>query len=776
MKETISIKSTADEFPVLALRGMCIFPKTEMAFDIAREKSISAISRAVSGGQKIFLVAQKNAVLEEPTPDDLFETGTVCRVKEYVTFPNGRVRIVVNGIYRAQIAEITGISPHFTAKIKKTAEKGKKYGTSLNFQADKRILLDLIGEYKSRLHGEDDLTAARLTMIEDPEVFSFEASNLIEINYMLKQQLLEETDLKKRIDLLTGMLKYELGIVTLMSDVNRRVQENFGKQQKEAFIREEIKILKEELGEDDESELAEYKRRLDAGDFPEAVRSKLEKDILRLERMSPAMADSQVLRNYLDFVFDLPWTVHTDDSVDIKRAEAILERDHYGLKDVKQRILEYLAVRTLKKGGRDPILCLFGPPGVGKTSIAKSIAEAMHKKYVRMSLGGVHDEAEIRGHRKTYVGAMPGRIISAIKQAGTNNPLLLLDEIDKLGKDMRGDPGAALLEVLDGEQNFSFRDHYVELPFDLSGVTFITTANSLDSIPGPLRDRMEIIEINGYSQEEKLMIAKRHLLPKQLREHGLEKSAIRISDAVLNKVIWEYTAESGVRELERTLGTIIRKTVLKMSREKKRSCTVTLRDLPELLGPAKRYDEIVKKEDKVGVAGGLAWTSVGGVSLSVEVNVFPGSGHTELTGSLGDVMKESAKAALSYIRSRADNLGLETTFYKKSDIHIHVPAGATPKDGPSAGITMATALVSALTGRPVRHDVAMTGEITLRGEVLPVGGLKEKSLAAMRRGVSTLILPEANKRDERDLPESVKQKLHIVYAKTMEDVLGVALR
>ncbi len=761
--------------PLMMLKGLCVYPNTEISIEMARPAAVSAVNAAAEGDCMLFLVAQKYPELEEADLSDLYEIGTVCRLMEYTSFPNGRHRVIVQGLYRGIIQSSTYTDSYYTVKIKKLPTKGKKHADTMEYQAQKQIILDQMEAYRTSFH-EPDGAARRLSMIFDGESFSFNAANTIELPFPQKQKLLEESDLKTRLNLMVEYIRYQLELIQTINKVNMGVQETFNQQQKEAYIREEIRLLREELGDSDSEEIEEYRRKLAEGNFTEENRIKLEKDISRLERMNPMQPDSQVLRSYLDFVFELPWGITTEESDNISRARCILDRDHYGMDRVKQRILEYLAVKSRRTDGKVPIICLYGPPGVGKTSVAKSIAEAMNKKYVRMSLGGIHDEADIRGHRKTYIGAMPGRIITAIKQVGTSNPLILLDEIDKLGKDIHGDPAAALLEVLDGEQNFSFRDHYLELPFDLSKVTFITTANSLDSVSGPLKDRMEIIEITGYSAEEKLEIARRYLLPKQLKAMNLEAGIIKISDAILEKIIWEYTAESGVRQLERILAAIIRKAILEITENGRKTITVNERLLKKYLGPSKRNDDESVKEDKVGVAGGLAWTAVGGVSLSVEVNSFPGTGQLELTGSLGTVMKESAKAALSYIRSHTQALGIPETFYKTKDIHIHVPEGAIPKDGPSAGITMATALVSALTGRPVRHDVAMTGEITLLGDVLPIGGLKEKSLAALRKGVKTIILPEGNRKNEGELPISVKGKMKIVYVRNIEQVLKEALR
>lgn len=764
------------ELPMLVLRGICAYPETTLSIEVERTESINVVRLATTKHDNlIFMAMQKDYGQQDPTPGDIYAVGTVCQINEFVSFSNGRVRVVARGLYRARRAAVTEMSPGFMARVCRMPVTGNQYASTIEFQAKRQLIIDNISGFRAVVHGGDN-SARRLSSYIDGDEFCFNACNIVDIPQDKKQQLLEETTLEKRIDNLLSFVKLQYDLTVTMNEINMRVQDNFNKQQRDALIREEIRVLKEELGESEQDEIDHYRNLLAKCNLPEESKTKIEKDISRLEGMNPMMADSHVIKNYLDLVFDLPWGITTEDSKDIKKAEEILERDHFGLNKVKERILEYLAVKCHRDGGKDPILCLYGPPGVGKTSIVRSMAEAMNKKYVRMSLGGVHDEAEIRGHRKTYVGAMPGRIISALKQAGSCNPIILLDEVDKLGKDMRGDPGAALLEVLDSEQNFSFRDHYLEIPFDLSQVTFITTANDLDAVPGPLRDRMEIIEINGYSEDEKMEIAKRHLIPKQLKENGMAPGSVRISDKVLKSLIWNYTAESGVRQLERTIAAVVRKALLKITKEEKKSVTVTAKLLEEFMGPSKRHDEAYDKVDKIGVAGGLAWTAVGGVTMSVEVNTFPGTGKMELTGSLGDVMKESAKTALSFIRSQAKELGVSETFYKDTDIHIHVPEGATPKDGPSAGITMATALVSAFTGKPVRHDVAMTGEITLRGNVLPIGGLKEKSLAALRKGVSTILIPDANRRDAEEIPESVKSKMNIVYVKNMNQVLKEALR
>ena len=758
---------------MIPLKETCMFPSTNFTVEVDSESAKKAIEIALDSEGALFLTMQFNPASEDATDCDVELYGTLCTILECFEYPDGRYRLTVRGLIRAKIDELHDDDSTLVDVIT-LKDTGHSYAKTKEFSAAKETIINNIKPPRLGINiGANTLD--NYLEITDGHDFIYTVASAQIFRPKDKQKILETSDLRKQTEILLDISNNVLEMTEITEKIARKVHENFSKQQKDAFLREEIELLKEELGEDDENDIKAYREAIAKLKLSEENRTKLEKDISRLERMNPMLADNQVLRSYLDYVIELPWGIETEDSNDIKKAREILERDHYGLKKVKERILEYLAVRDSKKDGKDPILCLYGPPGVGKTSIAKSVAEAMNKKYVRMSLGGVHDEAEIRGHRKTYVGAMPGRIITAIKQAGTTNPLMLLDEIDKLGRDMRGDPSSALLEVLDGEQNSSFRDHYIEMPFDLSKVTFITTANDLDTIPDALRDRMEIIEINGYSEDEKLEIAKRHLLPKQLAAHGISKTAIRFSDTMIKYIIWNYTAESGVRQLERELAAIIRKGVLQMKESGEKKITVTKELLEKYLGPSKRYDEDYDKQDRVGVAGGLAWTAVGGVSLSVEVNTFPGTGKIELTGSLGDGMKESAHIALSYMRSKTKELGISETFYKDTDIHIHVPEGATPKDGPSAGITMATALVSAFTDRKVRHDVAMTGELTLRGNVLPIGGLKEKSLAAARKGVKILIIPDANRRDAEEIPEAVKKKTKIVYVKTIDEVLKTAL-
>jgi len=761
--------------PVLALKSMCIFPMTTVTFDVGRTSSLLAIEKAIEDNSQLLLVGQIDTVVEEPYVNDLYNIGTVCTVEEYVRFTENRIRVVVKGEYKVGIKTVKQDKPFLVVEAEIIKDKTEPNPTA-NLQAKRRLLIKKFNEYEKNIKNTGETNQFKnVYSIKNIDLFALEASNIIDIPYETKQQLLEAPGTAQRLELLLNVMHTETEIVRAMNNISGKVQDNFSKQQKDNYLREEMRVIKEELGEDEYSDIDEYNKKLLTGKYPAYVKERLEKDINKLEKMHPAMADSQVMRSYIEFALDLPWEEYTEDKYDITEAAKALNKDHYGMEKVKERILEFFAVRSFNKKGNDPILCLYGPPGVGKTSIARSIAECLGRKYVRISLGGVHDEAEIRGHRKTYVGAMAGRIITAIKQVGTSNPVILLDEIDKVANDMRGDPASALLEALDSEQNKTFRDNYLELPYDLSKVLFITTANSLDSISPILLDRMEVIEVSSYTEEEKFEIASRHLLPKQFTAHGLTKSKIHIDPEIIKIIINDYTTEAGVRELERTLAAVIRKSAKILAETNKKSIKITKELLVRMLGPSKRYNDFILENDEVGVATGLAWTSVGGITLSVEVNVLPGNGQIELTGRLGDVMKESAKAAISYIRSRAQYFNLDKDFYHHNDLHIHVPEGATPKDGPSAGITMATAMISALTGIPVKKGVAMTGEITVRGKILPIGGIKEKSLAALRNGIKVLLLPEENKKNENDLPDSVKNNMEIIYVKTMDDVIKIAL-
>ncbi len=765
--------------PVLPLRGLPVFPYMIIHFDVGRNKSVSAIEECMIENQLIFLLAQKDPEIENIGIDDLFRVGTVARVKQILKISEDDVRVLVEGISRAEVEEFTSTAPYFECRVTEYAPSyaPKSEEQVITEDAYMREITKQFTQYFSLMGRFEKEALAPITSIGDAEQFTDMVAASLSLELDVKQELLEEFDVMKRLEMLLSILNSEIEILKVEKMINSRVRENIDKNQKEYYLREQIKVIQSELGEqeDVESEREEYLRKLKEINAPGAVIKKAEKELSRLKRMQGSNPDASVIRNYLDWLTSIPWNNKTEDNTDLSLASEILDNDHYGMKKVKERIVEFLAVRMLSGGKKSPVICLYGPPGVGKTSIAKSIAASLGRKYVRMSLGGVRDEAEIRGHRKTYIGAMPGRIISALKQAGTSNPLILLDEIDKVGADHRGNTSAALLEVLDGEQNFSFRDHYIELETDLSDVLFITTANSLETIDRPLLDRMEVIELTGYTDPEKICIAKDYILPKQIKEHGLKKSMVKISDDTLGVIINGYTRESGVRELERKINDILRKVARTVLTENKKSVTVNRKNIEKFLGPIIfREDERVKK-DEVGVATGLAWTMYGGDTLSIEVNLMEGSGSVELTGQLGDVMKESAKAAISCIRANAGKFGVDPEFYKKFDIHIHVPEGAVPKDGPSAGITMATALISALTGKKIKKSVAMTGEITITGRILAIGGLKEKSLAACRAGVKTVLIPPANVCDIEEIPEEVREKLEFIPADSMDTVLKIAM-
>ncbi len=766
-----SIKS----LPLLPLRGLSIFPYMLLHFDVGREKSIRALEEAMLNDQIIFLVTQRDPTVDKPKEEDFYEVGTISRIKQLLKLPGDTIRVLVEGIARAEIKDVVAEDPYFVVDV--FEHSGVEREESMEIEALRRSVSDAFEEYvklNSKITPEILIT---ISNIEDIDRFADIIASNLTVKIEQKQEILAQFDVVERLEKLYFVLLKELDILELERKINNRVRKQIDKTQKEYYLREQIKAMQKELGEKDsfEEEILEYKNKLSKLKLPEEVVNKVNKEVDRLSKLSPASPESGVIRSYLDWIFDLPWNDETEDNLDIKNARKILEEDHYGLKKVKQRVLEYLAIRKLSNNMKGPILCFVGPPGVGKTSIAKSIARAMERKFVRMSLGGVRDEAEIRGHRRTYIGAIPGRIIYYMKQGGTKNPLFLLDEIDKMSSDFRGDPASALLEVLDSEQNVDFRDHYLELPFDLSRVMFITTANSVDTIPAALLDRMEVINIYGYTEEEKLNIAMKHLLDKQIKEHSLEPENISISEKAVKNVINNYTRESGVRNLEREIANIIRKAATEIVEKDKKKVRISPRSVRRYLGiPRYKYDTIGLKNE-IGVATGLAWTPVGGDTLFIEVTTMAGTGKLELTGHLGDIMKESARAGVSYIRSRADKFDLDKNFNKKTDIHIHVPEGATPKDGPSAGITMATALVSALCNIPIRKDVAMTGEITLRGRVLPIGGFKEKVLAAKRAGIKKIIMPEENEKDIEEIPTNVKKALEFVLVENMDQVLEHAL-
>ncbi len=761
--------------PLLPLRGLTVFPFMTLYFDVGRQKSIKALEEAMINDQLIFLVAQKDASSDSPDMDDIYSIGTVSKVKQLLKLQGDTIRVLVEGISRAEIKNVVQKEPFFSVEVLEP-EIDEKFDSN-EIEALKRRLVSMFEGYV-KLSGKVSPDAAlTVSDIDNISQISDIIANNIPLKLEQKQQILSEFHPLRRIEKLLQILYQETEILEIEKDINAKVRKQIDKVQKEYYLREQMKAIQTELGDKEgvTGEVEEYKSRIEAAGFPEDVEKKVLKELDRLLKTPQGSAEGSVIRTYIDWIFDLPWSKTTDEIIDLSYAEEVLDQDHYGLTKVKERIIEYLAVQKLKNSLKGPILCLVGPPGVGKTSIAKSIAKALNRNYVRISLGGVKDESEIRGHRRTYVGSMPGRIIAALKQAGSNNPLILLDEIDKMSSDFRGDPASAMLEVLDSEQNFSFRDHYLELPFSLSNVLFLTTANSLDTVPRPLLDRMEVIELSSYTEEDKANIAMKYLLPKQIELHGLTSRNIKIDEETVRDVINFYTREAGVRNLEREIGAICRKVAKAIVSENRRTITISRSNLDKYLGIKKFRFDYANEHDEIGIATGLAWTSVGGVTLSIEVNIMPGNGKLELTGHLGDVMKESAKAAISFIRSVCKELKISEDFYEKNDIHIHVPEGATPKDGPSAGITLATAMVSALSGVPVDRKVAMTGEITLRGRVLPIGGLKEKVLAAHRAGIETVIIPIDNKKDIDDIPENVRKSLKFICASDMRTVLKNAL-
>ncbi len=771
-----AIKTTT--LPLLPIRGLPVFPYMIIHFDVGRTKSINAIEECMIEDQLIMLSAQKDPEMETVSPDDIYSVGTIAKVKQVLKVSDDDVRVLIEGISRAKIERFTSVSPYFECEVTEYASYSEKSEEiRVTEDAYVREITKSSGVYFSLLGKFEKQTIANPSSVSDADQFADIVAAAISADLETKQSILEEFDTISRMEKILSVLSSEIEILRLEKKISHKVKDKIDKNQREYYLREQIRAIKDELGEGEDlsDENAEIFKKLEAMGASDEVMKKASKELSRLEHMQSGNPDASVIRNYLDCLTQIPWNKKDEENKDLSLAEKILDEDHYGMKKVKERIVEFLAVRTLSGGKKSPILCFAGPPGVGKTSVAKSIARAMGRKYVRMSLGGVKDEAEIRGHRKTYIGAMPGRIISALRQAGTSNPLILLDEIDKLGADHRGSTSSALLEVLDAEQNFSFRDHYVELEYDLSDVLFITTANNLDTIDRPLLDRMEVISLDGYTDREKLSIAKEYIIPKQIKEHALKKSNIRISDEAILKIINCYTRESGVRELERRVGEIMRKTAKAVVKGEKKSISISAKTLETYLGTPLFNDNEIKAGDEVGVATGLAWTMYGGDTLCIEASLMEGQGSLELTGQLGDVMKESAKAAISYIRANALKFGIDAEFYKKYDIHIHVPEGAVPKDGPSAGITIATALISALTGKKVSKKVAMTGEITITGRILPIGGLKEKSLAAHRAGIKTILIPQKNVKDIDDIPEEIREKISFVIADTMDTVLKTAL-
>lgn len=769
------MESNLLKLPLIPLRGVNIFPYMVLHFDVGRDKSIAAVEDAMAKDQKIFLVAQKDAKLEDPSIDDIYKTGTICYIKQFVKLPGDHLRVLVEGEQRAVLTNMTDENGILYGEVNLVVEipcddekECEAYKISIGKAFDE--YLDLTGENVNDIL--EDLEAE-----EDFSRYCDILSAYLMLKPEKKQELIEESNIKERLDKLLLIIKNEVEVLRIEKSIGTKIKSKINKVQKEFYLREQLKVIQEELGEDDEGtkELKEYEDKIFKAKLPKEAKEKAIYEFNRLKATGSSSQEGAVIKTYLDWILNLPWGKLTKDNLDIKHAREVLDVEHYGLEDVKDRIIEYLAVRKMSKTLKGPILCLVGPPGVGKTSIAKSVANALGRKFVRMSLGGVKDEAEIRGHRKTYVGAIPGRIINGMKQAGYKNPLFLLDEIDKMGADFKGSLADALLEVLDSEQNSTFRDHYLELDFDLSKVLFITTANSLDTISRPLLDRMEVIEVSGYTTEEKFQIAKRHLVPKLLKEHNVDEDKIIVQDSAINTLVENYTRESGVRSLERRTASVIRKAITEIVEDEKEKITINSNGVKKYLGPIiYSYDDL-EKEDKVGVVTGLAWTGYGGDTLPVEVSVMDGDGKLQLTGQLGDVMKESAKAGYSYVRSNAQKYNINPEFHKTKDIHIHIPEGAIPKDGPSAGITMVTAMISALSGRKTSHKVAMTGEVTLTGRVLPIGGLKEKSLAAYRMGISTIIIPKDNKKDLDKIPKSVKAKIKFIAVEKVEEVVEKSL-
>ena len=759
--------------PFIPLRGIVVYPKLVSHIDIGRDKSLAAVDYAMEHDRMLVVSTQVDEEVDNPGFDDVYQIGTLVKIQQLLRLPGGLVRILVDGISRVQLQGFSEKKDYLEVACVKVSEVSTD---AVQEEALRRVIFKRFSSWLDNLRNSDEIMD-RARAIEEPGVLADFAALQLPIRIVARQQILETIDIKARLERMASLLDTELEITELESKLNTEVRGKLDQQQKEYYLREKIKAIHEELGDkiDKDKEMQELRDKIRKMKLAKKIEEALLKEVDRLDSMPPMMAESAIIRTYLDWALALPWKKETRDRLDLNEAQRVLDEDHYGLKKVKERIIEYLAVKQLTHSLKGPILCFVGPPGTGKTSIARSIARAMNRKYVRISLGGVRDEAEIRGHRRTYIGALPGRIISGMKQAGVKNPVFLLDEVDKMTSDMRGDPSAALLEVLDPEQNNTFSDHFLEIPFDLSKVFWITTANVISDIPRPLLDRMEIIDFTSYTEEEKVQIAKQYLVPKQLKENGLKASQARFSDAVLKAIVQGYTRESGVRTLEKTIGTVCRKIGKSILLDEEKPMTVTVKNLETLLGPIKFLPTKLNKKDEVGLVTGLAWTQVGGEVLETEAVAVKGKGNLLLTGQLGDVMKESAEAGVTYIRSRAQSLGLQDDFYTHYDFHIHLPEGAIPKDGPSAGITMATALASALTGKPVRHDVAMTGEITLRGTVLPIGGVKEKVIAAHRAGIKKILLPEENKRDMPDVPQSVKDDVEFVFVHHMDEVLAQAL-
>jgi len=774
-KEQNTIESKT--LPLIPLRGMTVFPHMVIHFDVGRDKSIKALDKAMVDDSLIFLCTQKDAKVEDPTTDEFYHIGTIAKIKQMLKLPGGSIRVLVEGIDRAKIVEIHREDEYFESEVEIFKYEPDDIVIDKEMEGAMRLVIADFEEYLVLNNKISPDILLAVTDIEDPGRLADVIASYINLKIEEHQEILETFDFYKRLEVLHRLLQEEIELLKIEDKINKRVKKQITKVQKEYYLKEQMKAIQKELGEDSElaEEVEEYRKKINQIDMPNEVRKKALKELDRLDRMSPQFAETAVIRAYLDWIVELPWDKETEDKIDIKRARKVLDEDHYGLEDIKERILEFIAIRKLAKGLKGPILCLVGPPGVGKTSIAKSVARALNREFVRMSLGGMRDEAEIRGHRKTYVGAMPGRIISSIRKAGVKNPVFLFDEIDKLDTGFRGDPASALLEVLDPEQNSAFTDHFLEVAFDLSKVLFITTANTINSIPEPLLDRMEVIRIGGYTEDEKLRIAVDYLFPKQLKEHGLKDDNLSISENAIKRIVNNYTREAGVRNLERNIASICRKAAKKIVESDIKKVRINKGNLHKYLGAPKYRFDMQEKENQVGVATGLAWTAFGGDILSIEVNSMKGTGKLQLTGQLGEVMKESAMAGISYIRANSDSLGIDSNFYKDMDLHVHVPEGAIPKDGPSAGITMATAAISALTNKPVARDIAMTGEVTLRGRVLPVGGIKEKALAANRIGIKKVLIPFENDKDLEDVPTNIRNKMDFILVKNMDQVLEHSL-
>ncbi|MEW6418098.1 MAG: endopeptidase La [Nitrospirota bacterium] len=784
MAEVVDVEQKADKeieipdnLPVLPVRDIVVFPYMILPLFVGREMSIKAIEHSLNTNRMVLLLTQKDLNIENPSPEDLYSVGTIGLVMRMLKLPDGRVKILVQGLTKARALNYSQIEPFFKANIEKISEQ-KPPTLTIENEAQIRTIKEQLEKVVSL--GKTILPDIMgvVENIEEPSRLADLAASNLGLKTEQAQEILEITDPVDKLKRVSEILAREIELLTVQQRIQSEARGEIDKTQREYFLREQLKAIQKELGDIDEraEEIKEFKKKIEDAKMPEKVMKEAEKQLKRLEKMHPDSAEAATVRTYLDWMVELPWSKSTTDNLEIKAAEKVLNEDHYNLEKVKERILEYLSVRKLKEKMKGPILCFIGPPGVGKTSLGRSIARALGREFVRMSLGGMRDEAEIRGHRRTYVGALPGRIIQGIKTAGTNNPVFMLDEIDKIGMDFRGDPSSALLEVLDPEQNYSFADHYLAVPFDLSKVMFITTGNLVDTIPSPLRDRMEIIYLSGYTTEEKLGIAKNYLIPKQLEEHGLSNKVLKITDPGLFNIISQYTREAGVRNLEREIANLCRKVAKKIAEGKEKIFVINTQNLHRFLGVPKFLPEEEMEKDEVGVSTGLAWTETGGDIIYVEATTMKGKGNLTLTGQLGDVMKESAQAALSYVRSRSKKLGIKDDVFSKTDLHIHVPAGAIPKDGPSAGITMATTIASALTGRAVNKNIAMTGEVTLRGRVLPVGGLKEKTLAAKRMGIKRVIIPKRNKKDLEDIPKYIKKDMEFVLAETVDDVLKVALK